>query len=119
MTFTKGNKLWDNPNVKKTQFKKGSKPWNSGTSGKHNPISHYMTVHNWLKRHYGKADKCEDEKCDGTSTTYQWALLKGKKYESKRENFVKKCRKCHCRYDNWNKKIWITRRKNNKVKWHQ
>jgi len=110
--FQKGNKEWDNPNVKTAQFKKGMRPWNYGKSGNHNPQSHYVSIHQWMKRHYGSANLCDNNDCNGNSKTYEWALIKGKKYEMKRESFMQLCKKCHVAYDNWSKNLWIARRKN-------
>ena len=106
--FQKGNNFGSN----KTSFKKGLIPWNYGKAGKHNPQSNYASTHNWLKFHFSKADRCENIDCPKTSNTFQWALLKCKKYEKKRENFIMLCRVCHCKYDNWIKKMWSTREKN-------
>jgi len=39
---------------------------------------HYHRVHQWLHRNYGKASKCEDDKCDGDCNKFEWALLNGK-----------------------------------------
>jgi len=112
--FQKGNNFGSN----KTSFKKGYKPWNFGQGeAKIVGDSGYVSVHSWLKRHYGRADLCENQDCDGMSKTFQWALKKGKKYELKRKNFIKLCRKCHCRYDEWNKKLWKTRTKNDTRGW--
>lgn len=56
----------------------------------------YGIVHYWLRQNFGlpsQCDKCgKEKKCD-------WALIKGKKYERNRENFIKLCRRCHFRYD--------------------
>jgi 5-methylcytosine-specific restriction endonuclease McrA len=61
----------------------------------------YSAIHKWLTRTYGKTIKCE--KC-GNNRFVEWALLKGKKYERKRKNFWRLCRKCHRQYDGiWNK----------------
>lgn len=76
----------------------------------------YDTIHHWLYREFGKASKCERLECERKSTNYDWALLKGKKYERKRENFVQMCRKCHHNYDNLAKKRWTTIKKNNRSK---
>lgn len=59
----------------------------------------YQAIHSWLRSRYGKANKCESKTCTGKSKEYQWALLKGKKYERKRENFCMLCRSCHKKYD--------------------
>ena len=53
------------------------------------------SVHQWLARHF-KKDKCEE--C-GTTKVLDWALIKGKKYLHKRENFKVLCRSHHLKYD--------------------
>lgn len=55
----------------------------------------YDAIHKWLKKHYGKADRCENPKCLKISNTFQWAKLPDKTYEHKRENFVRLCSQCH------------------------
>ena len=66
----------------------------------------YNGLHDWLKRQYGKANYCENRKkeilafvCTKKSNNYDWALIKGKKYERKRRNFIKLCHSCHLKYD--------------------
>ena len=59
----------------------------------------YFTIHNWLKRHYGKANKCESSDCKKISNRFHWALIKGKSYIHKRENFWMLCQSCHTLYD--------------------
>lgn len=59
----------------------------------------YNSLHWWIRRHWGRADKCENNRCSRESGKYQWALIKGKKYEKKRSNFKMLCRKCHFNYD--------------------
>lgn len=56
----------------------------------------YSSIHSWLRRNFGKANKCE--KCN-SSNRVQWALLKDKEYERKRENFWQLCCLCHLEYD--------------------
>lgn len=56
-------------------------------------------IHQWLKKYYGKANRCESINCLKLSKIFQWALLKGKEYERKRENFWQLCIKCHLLYD--------------------
>ena len=72
-------------------------------SGKNNPNwkdrPTYGIVHYWLRTTYGKAYKCHNEECLGKSSKFEWALIKGKKYLRKRENFWMLCKKCHSRYD--------------------
>jgi len=55
-------------------------------------------IHNWLKNNYGKANKCEFCKIKN-SKRYEWAKLKDKEYDFKRENFIMLCCKCHRNYD--------------------
>jgi len=59
----------------------------------------YARVHYWLRKEFGKADKCEMKDCSGKSSNYAYALLKGKSYECKRINFKKMCKSCHSKYD--------------------
>lgn len=59
----------------------------------------YSNIHYWLRKNYGNADQCEGEECKGTSKNYGWALLKGKKYEKSRDNFMPLCKSCHTLYD--------------------
>ena len=57
----------------------------------------YCAIHRWLNTTFGKADRCENNKTH--KGKYQWALIKGKKYERRRKNFKKLCAKCHAKYD--------------------
>ena len=59
----------------------------------------YGGIHYWLKNKFGKANKCENPNCKNISTSFEWAKLKGKKYERKRENFWMLCVNCHRKYD--------------------
>lgn len=65
----------------------------------------YREVHLWLKAMYGKADRCESEKCmsveryGDTGMSFHWALRADKEYEKKRENFFMLCPLCHRHYD--------------------
>lgn len=77
----------------------------------------YKDVHDWIRKNYGKADHCENPNCKGIDKkgnkikTFQWALIHGKTYDFKRENFKQLCASCHCKYDTpihtkeWNKKV--------------
>lgn len=65
----------------------------------------YHAIHKWLIKNFGKANKCEQLDCKKTSKCYQYALLKNKKYEHKRENFRMMCASCHRLYDQ--KPEWI------------
>lgn len=77
-----------------TQFKTGQNHplWKGSQVG-------LKAMHTWLRYHYGKANHCENPDCLGLSKVFEWAKLKGKKYERKRENFWRLCKKCHVIYD--------------------
>lgn len=63
-------------------------------------LKKYRRIHQWLYYHFGKANKCENKDCLGNNTAYQYALIKGKQYEKKRENYMLLCQSCHRLYDN-------------------
>lgn len=84
----------------KTEFKKGGTPWNKGKKyGKYVRMKGYAETHMWLRYHYGKADHCDNKNCKNKYKIFQWAKLKDKKYERKRENFIQLCQSCHQLYD--------------------
>jgi hypothetical protein len=56
-------------------------------------------IHPWLTNHYGKPNICEICGKVGDSNI-DWAKIKDKEYERKRENFWRLCHKCHLNYDN-------------------
>ena len=51
----------------------------------------YNSIHDWLRKNFGKANRCENLKCLNISKNYTWAKLKGAAYEKKRENFIQLC----------------------------
>lgn len=79
----------------------------------------YNRIHGWLRNTFGKANRCESLICTHRSNNYHWALIKGKQYQRKRENFKPLCVSCHRIYDGakansgsfkkgqtpWNKKL--------------
>ena len=70
--------------------------------------ANYQTIHKWLRRTFGNANKCESKNCRQISKNFHYALIKGKEYERKRENFMQLCRSCHLKYDfteQWRKNI--------------
>src|SRR6185312_5937934 len=64
----------------------------------------YRQIHFWLKKSFGKANKCESFDCRKISNIFEWALKKGFRHEFKKENYVQLCRSCHRRYDMTNQK---------------
>ncbi len=59
----------------------------------------YRNIHQWLRRKYGKASKCENKKCLGGSKRFEWAIIRGFDYERKREIYHQLCKQCHTSYD--------------------
>lgn len=59
----------------------------------------YCGIHDWLALKYGKADRCENSKCEGKSKLFDWAKKRTVKYERKRKNFWMLCKSCHQKYD--------------------
>ena len=58
----------------------------------------YHGIHDWLRKNFGKASKCENKKCSGKSSTYQWASKNGK-YIRNKDEFWQLCRSCHNIFD--------------------
>ena len=89
-----------------TEFKKGRKgdrnekhpQWKGDNVG-------YGGIHTWLRINFGNPYKCENVDClHKISKRFEWALIKGKKCERKRENFMQMCVSCHRKYDMTEKK---------------
>ncbi len=78
-------------------MKKGPEHWNYKGS------MTYGAVHDWLKDNFEKPTHCVKCNKKGESKngkwTIQWALIHGKKYERKVENFRHLCARCHVLYD--------------------
>ena len=77
---------------------------------KMNKFPEYRTLHLWLESNYGKADRCENFDCVYPRENargklmikprgFDWAKIRSKQYERKRENFVRLCKSCHMTYD--------------------
>ena len=77
-------------------------------------------IHEWLKNNFGKADRCENPKCEKKSHYYEWSKLENKSYARRRYNFWRLCLICHKKYDklyknipsNFGKKYPLKHRKN-------
>lgn len=60
----------------------------------------YFRIHAWLIYWHGRADKCENVKCQYVKPKrFEWALIHGKKYERDRDSFMMLCCSCHRKYD--------------------
>lgn len=71
--------------------------------GKRNPSwrgrwAGYQAIHRWLYKKHGKADRCDNPRCSGKSTCYQWSNKTGK-YLRVRADWQMLCRSCHSKYD--------------------
>lgn len=75
----------------------------------------YNHIHYWLRYNFGPASCCEELSCKKISTSYSYALLKGKKYEEKRDNFIMLCRSCHTLYDQTKEGLKSMAKKNKKI----
>jgi len=63
----------------------------------------YRTLHNWIVKHYGKANHCEHcGKLD--AKVYDWANISGE-YKRDISDYIQLCRKCHCKFDETPEKI--------------
>lgn len=117
----KGAKMSDESKKKMSDSSKGQIAWNKGRTdlksptketiekrklkmtGKDNPEWKgdrvgYGSLHSWIRRHYGNADRCENKVCTGKSSMFEWANISGK-YQRDREDFMMLCRSCHRKFD--------------------
>lgn len=73
-----------------------SPKWKGDKAGK-------SAIHNWIKRNYGKANKCENIDCLGKSKKFEWANLKNHKYSHDIKHYKMLCTSCHQIFDGNNK----------------
>lgn len=99
-TFGRGYKHTAEAKVKMSLAKKGktrerANKWqgNNVTKG---------AKHLWIKRHYGKADHCENNTLH-KSKRYEWANISGK-YLREVTDYRQLCTSCHRKYDNAKRK---------------
>lgn len=60
----------------------------------------YFRIHHWLTYYHKKPEKCENPECKiDKPSRIEWALIKGKNHERKRENYMALCPSCHRKYD--------------------
>lgn len=70
----------------------------------------YIGIHLWLHKYFGNPKSCEicglhGFKGKNRKWNIEWAKLRDKEYERKRENFWGLCKKCHSVYDLTDEKI--------------
>ena len=61
--------------------------------------SEYDRIHHWIKKNYGKANRCEAVNCQGKSKVFEWAKKTEAEYDYNRANFMMLCRSCHAKMD--------------------
>lgn len=60
----------------------------------------YYATHNWIRRHYGRANKCEF--CNSqTANNFHWANVSGQ-YKRDISDFIMLCVPCHKKFDKGN-----------------
>src|SRR3990167_6127203 len=99
--WQKGTKGKVKPN--KSSFKKGNAPWNKGIKrigfipdNYKGEEASYVSKHQWLYRHKGKARICE--KCGVQDKRYTWANISGE-YKRDFNDYMQLCYSCHKKYD--------------------
>ncbi len=60
--------------------------------------ANYSAKHHRIHRRYGKADRCENPKCEGKSRIFEWAN-KSRKHLPVRSDWIRLCRSCHRKFD--------------------
>lgn len=103
-------KLWSNSHRAKMAVY-----WKSRKKEFEKRKSSYAAIHLWIRKYYKKKGKCEH--CnDKSKKRYEWALIKGKKYNKNINNYVELCVRCHRIYDGtmaWQNKAKLQARLSN------
>jgi hypothetical protein len=58
-----------------------------------------VSIHFWIRYHWGKADHCDNFNCLGNSNHFEWSNKKKHVYTRNREDYQQLCRTCHRQYD--------------------
>ena len=104
-----GNK---NPMFGKIPWNKGKKFPQFSTNNHPNWVGDkigYIGIHIWLRKTFIRPLNCEN--CHKSNCRFEWALIKGKNYSRKRENFWNLCVSCHRNYDmddNWKQNLSLS-----------
>lgn len=89
--WNKGKKLGFTP---KCAFKKGHIPKNYKGEN-----ASYSAKHKWIKYHFGKATRCENEECKFKNPRrFEWANISGK-WKLLRSDYKQLCPSCHRKFD--------------------
>lgn len=62
-------------------------------------IKEYNSIHFWIRKNYGNADRCENKFCKKISKNFQWALKPEKIYKKNINCFIQLCKSCHSLQD--------------------
>ena len=81
------------------RFAKGHKLFVGEKHPQWKDVVDHSTLHHWLRRNYGRANKCENQSCPQISLMFDYALKRGCEYRKNIENFLQLCRSCHLKYD--------------------
>ena len=60
----------------------------------------YIGKHRRIRILWGKADRCENRRCEGRTENYEWANMSGK-YKESRKDWKRLCWICHKAYDTY------------------
>lgn len=71
----------------------------------------YQSIHQWVRRHKGKANKCSNNPTH-INRTYHWSNISGL-YKRDLNDYRELCVSCHHAIDGIQYKAWATRRKEN------
>ena len=117
----KGTKHTTQAKKRMSNSSKGQIPWNKGLTNLPSPSKKtiekrkikmlgannhfwkgnnvgYGGVHTWIRKKYGKAKYCKNNKCLNKSIIYEWANISGK-YKRNKKDYFQLCRSCHRRFD--------------------
>ena len=79
----------------------------------------YHGIHKRMVARYGKANRCEDENCDGVSKRFEWANISGE-YKWERNDWKMLCKKCHFKFDfNEEWRLNMSKVKLGKIPWNK
>jgi hypothetical protein len=100
--WTKGKKLSNEHklNIKNScKYGEKNKSWKGENAG-------YFSIHDWIKKYFGKANKCENREndvlnftCSNKSNIFQWAKKRNHRYSRLIEDYYQLCVSCHSKYD--------------------
>lgn len=90
------NRAWIKPGQRlspESEFKPGERPhnWKGDAAG-------YDSLHDWVRRHRGRAQDQPCEQCGDTERRHEWANL-SHEYRRDLDDWAVLCKPCHGQYD--------------------